>query len=201
MKRNITVWVIALSLSLSSCFLNTDGKKNGKVDLQQFPVDSTYSMGVPSFMTKTKSLNENSTFQFQNMFKETYVIVIDENTNEFIDAYKEMDAYDTARSVVSNYADTQVQLITSNMNVIEKKEVTFSKINGLDAAATEIDASLEGVKLPVTYFLTFIEGKEKLYMVMAWTLQNRKENHRATFEQMARSFNTTTKERQPKLGR
>jgi hypothetical protein len=147
-------------------------------------------MGVPSFMTKTKSLNENSTFQFQNMFKETYVIVIDENTNEFIDAYKEMDAYDTARSVVSNYADTQVQLITSNMNVIDKKEVTFSKINGLDAAATEIDASLDGVKVPVTYFLTFIEGREKLYMIMAWTLQNRKENHRATFDEMARSFNT-----------
>jgi hypothetical protein len=193
MKNYLIIPAIFLTgLSLSSCMLNLnkEEKTGGKVDLKVVSINEDYSMGVPMHMSKTTSLNDDASLQFQNIFKETYVIVIDENKKEFIDAYMELSAYDTSRSALSNYSDTQVQSTTANMEVVSQKDLTRLKINGLRAATTEIDARVEGLKFPVTYFLTFIEGKEKLYFIMAWTLQDKKDTHRAAFDQMARSFKT-----------
>jgi predicted Zn-dependent protease len=168
--------------------LNKEEKNGGKIELKPVSINEEYSMGVPAHMTKATSLNDDASLQFQNIFKEAYVIVIDEDKTEYINMYKEASVYDTSRSVLSNYTDTQVQSTTANMEVISQKSIKTLKINGLKAATTEIDATVEGVKFPITYFLTFIEGKEKLYFIMAWTLQDKKETHRAAFDQMARSF-------------
>jgi hypothetical protein len=191
MRYNLILLSIAsLAFTLPSC--NFNGSKNDKDGLRNgydsISVNGQYSMHIPKFMTKATKLNEEASLQYQNIFRETYVIVIDENKEEFINAYTELDSFDTLRSVISNYADTQVQLITSGATVINRTEISTLTINGLDAARTEIDASLEGIKAPITYFLTFVEGKETLYMIMAWTLQDKKDTHRAMFEEMAKSF-------------
>lgn len=170
--------------------LGKDEQNDVNVDLETVSINNDYSMGIPTYMTKAKSLNDEASLQFQNMFKETYVVVIDENKQEYVDAYKELSGYDTTRSVLLNYADTQMQLTTANLDVVNKTRIAPLKINGLSAATTEIDANIEGVRPVISYFLTFIEGKEKIYMIMAWTLQDKKETHRATFERMARSFKT-----------
>jgi len=36
--------------------------------------------------------------------------------------------------------------------------------------------------------LTFIDGGEKVYMVMGWTLKERKKEHKKTFKTIAESF-------------
>ncbi|HEY0768981.1 MAG TPA: hypothetical protein VGD31_01515, partial [Sphingobacteriaceae bacterium] len=61
-------------------------------------------------------------------------------------------------------------------------------VNGLKAKSIEIDANLEGIGSAITYFITCVEGRNSLYLVMAWTLQDRKEKHRETFRQMVRTF-------------
>jgi hypothetical protein len=96
--------------------LNKEEKKGGKVDLKVVSINEDYSMGIPMNMSKTTSLNDDASLQFQNIFKETYVIVIDENKKEFINAYMELSVYDTSRSALSNYSDTQVQSTTANMD-------------------------------------------------------------------------------------
>jgi len=178
-----------LGLSLSACVQNLlKDETGGKTELENITINGEYTMGIPTYMSKSTSLNDEASLQFQNIFKETYVIVIDESKQEYIDTYEDLGFYDTARNVISNYADTQVQSITSSLEVISRKEITPLRINGLSAAATEIDAKFEGVHSAITYFLTFVEGKEKLYMIMAWTMQTKKDNYRATFEQMTKSF-------------
>ena len=190
MKRILTTALsVALCLSLSSCFMNLS-KKNEKpenVEMETVTVND-YSMGVPKFMTKASNLNEDASLQYQNIFKETYVIVIDEGKQAFIDAYVDADAYDTTRSVIDNYTDTQLQLTTSSLNVLSKSETKKLTINGLAATTTEIDAELEGVSAAITYFLTYVEGPDNLYVIMAWTLKDRKDDHRETFKQVAESF-------------
>jgi hypothetical protein len=191
MRPNITPFIFLICLSLSSCLPSQKNEKDGgKIKLDTVAVNAEYSMGVATDMIKTTTLNEAASLQYQNIFKETYIIVIDEDKKEFIEAYEDLDNYDSTRSVISNYADTQVQLTTSHLDVINKKEISSLKINGLDATTTEIDANVEGVNSPITYFLTFVEGKEKLYMIMAWTFQEKKNDHRAAFMQMAKSFKT-----------
>jgi hypothetical protein len=150
-------------------------------------------MGIPAFMTKATALNKGASLQYQNIFKEAYVIVIDENKQEFIDTYKKLSIYDTTRSVLSNYTDAQVQSITANIEVLSQKDATTSRINGLKAATVELDANVKDVKIPITYFLSFVEGNDKLYFIMAWTLQDKKDTHRDTFSRMVKSFRTFKK--------
>jgi hypothetical protein len=187
-----TASFFAASVVLSACTLNLnqESKDGEKVKLETVSINNDYSMGVPTYMTKASSLNESASLQFQNIFKETYVIVIDENKQEYIDAYTDLDAYDTTRSIIANYADTQVQSLTANVNVLNKQDVKTFKINGLDAASVEIESEVEGVKFAIAYFITFIEGPDNLYMIMAWTRQDRKDKYRSTFEQMVQSFQT-----------
>jgi hypothetical protein len=177
-----------LATTLTSCFLESLTGARGKTDLIPVIIDNEYSLDVPSYMTKTTTLNDVASLQFQNVFKEAYVIVIGEDKQEFMDALVEAERYDSAVSIVGNYADTQVQLISAGVNVTSRKDPKSVRINGLNAKVTEMDAEVEGVKVPVTYFMTFLESQEKLYMIMAWTLQNKKETHRETFEKMARTF-------------
>jgi hypothetical protein len=179
-----------LSLVLLSCSLlpNKD-EKGDNVELEAVSsLDGDFSLSIPAYMTKATTLNDDASLQYQNMFKEVYVIVIGEDKQEFINTFKKLDNYDTTRSPVSNYADVQVQATSANMNVISKTDIVRSKINGMRAAATEMDASVEGVSTPITYFLTFFEGKEKMYMIMAWTFQSKKDTYRNTFDKMAKSF-------------
>lgn len=189
MKHAVSILFVALAFSLSSCLnFKEKNEKNDKVELEQISVNGEYSMGIPTFMTKTASLHEDASLQFQNIFKETYVIVIDEDKFEFKKVYKEMGSYDTTRSIISNYADTQLQFTTSQMTVISKKNMKALKIGTLNAATTEIDGNVEGVDVPITYFLTYVESDHKLYMIMAWTLQAKKDLHRDTFDKMIKSF-------------
>jgi hypothetical protein len=185
-----TLATLALCITMSGClrtFLK-DEKKGEKAELETISINGVYSMGVPKYMSKATALNEEASLQFQNLFKETYVIVIDEDKQEFIDALNGVGAYDSTRTIVENYADTQMQLTTSAMTVKERKEITNLTINGLSAATTEVDADVEGVPAPITYFLTFLEGPDRLYMIMAWTLADKKDEHRETFNEMARTF-------------
>lgn len=196
MKNYLLIVVIFLSgVCLSSCLpnLNKEEKSGGKVELKSVLINKEYSMGVPAYMTKATALNKGASLQYQNIFKEAYVIVIDEDKEEFINTYKELSIYDTTRSVLSNYTDAQVQSTTATVEILSQKDITTLKINGLKASTIELDANVEGVKFPITYFLTFVEGKDKLYFIMAWTLQNKKDTHRDAFAQMARSFRTFKK--------
>jgi hypothetical protein len=190
MKFYSLILLFASTLLLFSCTPehNKNDKAASKVELKPVTINGEYKMDVPAFMSKATTLNEAASLQYQNIFKEAYVIVIDEEKDAFIQAYKDLSAYDTARSVISNYTDTQIQSTTSELDVISQTEIKNFKVNGLNASSIEIDANLEGVQTPITYFLSFIEGQKKLYFVMAWTLQDKKEKHRETFQEMVKTF-------------
>jgi hypothetical protein len=195
MRPSLVLFIFGVTFLMASCMLNGGkNEKSAKNDYDTISINGQYSMHIPKFMTKAANLNNDASLQYQNIFKEVYVIVIDENKKEFIETYNNLGSYDSTRSPIANYADTQVQLITSNANVISKTEVANFTINGADAATTEIDASIEGIKTPITYFLTFIDGKDNLYMIMAWTLREKKETHRPLFDEIAKSFKMVSSE-------
>ncbi len=185
-----TLATLALCITMTGCLRNflKDEKKGEKAELETVTIGGIYSMGVPKYMSKATALNEEASLQYQNIFKEAYVIVIDEDKQQFIDALNGVDAFDSTRTIVENYADTQMQLTTSAMTVKDRKEIKSLTINGLSAATTELDADVEGVPASITYFLTFLEGPDRLYMIMAWTLADKKDEHRDTFNEMARTF-------------
>ncbi len=183
---------LLIALSSTSCYqLIRDDKAeelSDKDDFKFVKVSDKYGMRIPKYMSQSRELNDEASLQYQNMFKETYVIVIDESKEEFIDVMKSIGEYDDSLTIVQNYREIQVGLISDMMNVKEISETQTTKISGMDAESVIIDGTVDGVLYGISYFLTFVESENDMYMIMAWTLSNKKKKYEPTFQTMSSSF-------------
>ncbi|MCB0371683.1 MAG: hypothetical protein KDD31_01600 [Muricauda sp.] len=191
MKKISTLLIFALILNLTSCIDFKTKKPADEPSVENFntvTINDDYQVSIPKFMRAATGLNDQASLQYQNIFKETYVIVIDEPKSGFVDVLKDMGQYDEDQSLVQNYREVQLQLLASTMNFDHQSEPEPLEINGLDAEMVEIDAHVEGIKEGISYVLTFFDGTDNAYMMMAWTLQDQKDEHKKTFETIAKSF-------------
>ncbi|RDY61243.1 hypothetical protein [Flagellimonas nanhaiensis] len=189
---------LLLALSLSLCFTSCIDFKTKKKevtatevageDFNQIEVNGEYRLSLPKYMRKTDNLNEEASLQYQNIFKETYTIVIDESKDDFIEMFTELGEYDENISVIKNYRDVQQQLFAESMYVDKESSPIALEINGMEAEMVDIDGRVDGIDEDITYFLTFVEGKEKVYMIMSWTMTSRKDTYESTFDGIAKSF-------------
>ncbi|NER15340.1 hypothetical protein GWK08_17935 [Leptobacterium flavescens] len=184
-------FLLLLCLTMTSC-LNVNGDKDENLsldrDFSEVEINNEYKIKIPKYMDKTSDLNDEASLQYQNIFKETYVVIIDESKEDLISTFKDLGEYNDSLSVVENYRDIQLSSIHENIVTSYESDFRSLNINGLDAEAFEMDGRVDGVDYDIAYFLTFIEGKEKLYMLMAWTLQDRRERYKSTYEKIASSF-------------
>ncbi|WP_420602139.1 hypothetical protein [Flagellimonas sp.] len=192
MKEKFTfLLVVILGFSITSC-LDFKVKKTEKEisldDFKKVEINHEYQVSIPKYMRKTNSLNDDASLQCQNIFKETYLIIIDEPKDEFIKVFRELEQYNEELSLVENYREIQLQFFAENMKTLNASDPISLKINQLNAEMLEIDGEVEDIDEELTYFITFIEGDKKVYMIMAWTMASKKEEYRATFESASKSF-------------
>lgn len=183
--------LLLAGLLFSSCdFLNNEKEEELSIedDFEIVKVNEDYVMKIPNYMTKTNDLNSDASLQYQNIFKETYVIVIDEAKGQMIDALREIEEFDETLSLIKNYRNIQLQYSFMGIDVLGRTNERSLKINGLNAEIIELEGRAPDIDYDIAYFLTFIEGREKVYMIMAWTLKNRIKKYRPTFEKIAHSF-------------
>ncbi|WP_090295238.1 hypothetical protein [Flagellimonas zhangzhouensis] len=168
---------------------NKEADENTKFeDFNTVSVNGEYQVSIPKFMRGTTALNEEASLQYQNALKETYTIIIDEPKAEFIEILKELEEYNDEASPLQNYRAIQMQLLGTTMNMHQQSEPKPNTIHGLESESVEISAHVEGVDEEITYFLTFIDGGEKVYMIMSWTFTSYADQYRTTFEMIAESF-------------
>ena len=82
----------------------------------------------------------------------------------------------------------KLKSLVETINIREKTDPKSFRVHGLDAESVEIDGRVEDVAHDISYFFTFIEGDEQIYMIMAWTLKKKKETYQNTFEKIAKTF-------------
>jgi hypothetical protein len=174
----------AVLSSLALCFLlyscGSDSKTESALGL--------YQVTVPGYMNKATDLNVDASMQFQNIFKETYLAIIDEDKTEFVDAFRELGELDSSLSTIGNYRKIQIDYFLESVRVINKGEPKQITINGLAAEQIEFEGRVPGVDYDIFYIMTFVEGKEDLYMVMTWTLSSSKDKYRGDFLTMVNTF-------------
>src|SRR5688572_15741975 len=133
-------------------------------DFQLVEVNDEYSIRIPNYMKKAVSLHEEASLQYQNVFKETYIIIIDESKSEYIETFKDLGEYDTSVSVAANYRIVNQKYLRENATVKNETKPTHEVINGLDAEMIEIEADVDGVD--IYYTMCYIEGDEKMYQIL-----------------------------------
>ncbi|NQY06066.1 MAG: hypothetical protein HRT68_07740 [Flavobacteriaceae bacterium] len=181
---------------LLSCKDSTSSLKSDFKEIKE----SGFSIRIPNNMNPVygENANENAIIQYQNIFNETYFLIIEDEKKDFVDTFKSIGEYDEDLSIVENYMNVHLDSFHDTVDILEEYNPSYLTINGLDAVSKEFDCTLEDVYEDITYFLTFVEGKEQVYMIMAWTLKDDKETHRTTFSKMAQSFKLTGEKKKKK---
>lgn len=191
MKRRsiLRIQLLLAAMIFASC--TPDNKSQEKLspgDFAFIKINNEYGMNIPTYMKKSTNLNEEASMQFANIFKGAFMIVIDESKEEFINLYTDLGEYNDSVSVVENYRDIQLKLLDENMEILWRSASRSATINQLDAELIQIDGRVDDIEHTISYTLGFIEGNEKMYMVMAWTLVERKQKYEDTFNKSIKSF-------------
>ena len=191
MKNRLFTIILAIFLPIVSCIDSKEKKDDSPLGAEAFHVvsiDGDYRIDIPKFMTGTTGLNEEASLQYQSLLKEAYLIIIDEPKSGFEEVYRDLEQYDEKLSAIQNYRDARLQILSRTTKINKKSTPEPLKINGLDAEILEVDAVIEGVDNEISYFITFVDGGDMLYMIMAWTLKDKKAVHKKTFRTIAESF-------------
>ena len=149
-------------------------------------VENRYTLDLPSFMSETTDLNTDASLEYQNMFRELYVIVIDEPKDEMHKAIIESELQDYYPMNIEGYSDLVLPAFKEGIVRMEQTEVIDTTINNMDAKLTTISGIVEGID--AYYCLGNYEGKDTYYQVITWTLGDRKNTHQEAMDRILHSL-------------
>jgi hypothetical protein len=195
MKLTLKLLTITYLLVITNSCLESSSNSNDtdilNSNFELVRINNEYSMELPSFMKASNDLNDEASLQYQNVFKETYVIVIDENKEEFKEVFVDLGDYNDSVSMVKNYKNVQLSFLEEAVSINSVTELESTVINGLPFEIVEVDAESEGVE--VVYNIGYVDGKEKVYMIMTWTEKRRNEKNKALFQKIIKSFKVSNR--------
>ena len=139
--------------------------------LKTVTIEDKYSISLPSFLSKGNNLNEDASLQYQNLLKEFYVIVIDEQKSELQRALVQYDLTETYTNDLTGYSELLLNAFEQGVYVTQKSEPIDTLINNMPAKLITILGRVNGID--IFYSIAFIEGERRYYQIMTWTLLSR----------------------------
>jgi hypothetical protein len=185
---NLVLGVSALLL-YSSSTLSAQAKPKTAAKMQEVNIEGRYAMSVPDYMTPGDDLNDEASLQYQNIYKEMYVIVIDEPSQDFIDVFLDLGEYDTSKTPLQNYAAAQMESIRSNMKTVSHESRLREVKTGCGTAMVyDVSGFQEGIEEEMGFTVAFVHGRLNLYMIMTWTFKKSQAQYQADMNAMIVSF-------------
>ena len=140
--------ILLVSIALASC--------KYKNEWHVVSVNNHFSVELPDYMTESNKLREDATLQYENRYRNTYIIVIEHDKKEMI---------------LANF-DTQV--IRPLLTYVDKGIITDStniKIGELNARMNKIMGEMpSGDEKENIYYTHYsVDGKKKFYEICTWT--------------------------------
>lgn len=145
-------------------------------------INNKYSVELPGFLSKATNLNEEASLQYQNIFKEFYVIVLDEPKKVLIDIADDLAVEPNLESYFS-VLKSGMEETFDNVAFIDIKD---TKINGLKAKTFAVTGNVEGID--AYYKIAYIEGKDSYYQILTWTLLKNQQKHTPEMDKIIASF-------------
>lgn len=146
--------IIVLLYTMGSC---KDPKARKKVTIK-----NQYSIKIPSYLTKATKLHKNAPAQYQSLWNELYVIVLDEKKTDLLRGL------DSNRVInLDGYANLMVSSIEETMQEPRQTEILKTTINGLDSRIVQIGGKVDGID--ILYYNSFIESDKHFIQIVTWT--------------------------------
>lgn len=177
-----------------SCDIINNNDKSEKLSddaYNEVSINNEYSILLPKYLSKAANLNEDASLQYQNIFREAYIIVIDEPKDEFITLFKELELYDDNLTPLENYSNFQNQHFSDAVSAITYDSgFTDRRIHNLPAKLKKLQAEVPGIDSEISYWNTYLESDSQMYTIMCWTLSDRQKKYDDTFTKVINSFKT-----------
>lgn len=153
---------------------------------QTVTIENKYSISIPSFLSKASNLNDAASFQYQHVWKEFYVIAIDENKEKLKEAIVENHLTESYSNNLQGYTNLLLDNFRRVITISSESQVIDTLINNMPAKIVSISGKVEGID--AFYSLAFIEGKNRYYQIMSWTLLSRESEYREKMSKLIFSF-------------
>lgn len=138
-----------------------------------------YTLDIPDYMTKTYTLNDVASLQYQNIQREAYTMVIEDEKAELESlGIKFVDAADFLSQFIGEY-------MVDSQNRKTSPATTFNS-NGNPGVQLELEWSDEGNAFFM--LVTVVETKSHFYKIMSWTLAENKDKLKYDFQKTAKSL-------------
>jgi hypothetical protein len=164
-----------------------------KTELQTVSYQNKYSIEIPNYLTKSFNLNDEATLQYQNLFKDEYVIIIEEPKSEFDDA---IEILGTTKGL-EGYHQILVQNLETAIENMEITAVENIKINSFSAKIFSVTGNVENYN--VFYKYGIIEGSKSYFQILCWTSKDKQLKSEPWMTQAIKSFKELEKRKKRKL--
>lgn len=168
------LFALALFTTLLSC---TESK-----EVETVTVKDKYTLQLPDYLTEAKDLHPDASLQYQNALKEFYVVVIDEQKQGFYDAASLTDY----TADFTGYHDILKDGMEEEIGNVKITPTKDTQVNGLKAKTFSLTGDIEGI--PVYYEIGYLEGKDRFYQVVTWTLESSKDKYKEPMQKIISSF-------------
>ncbi|WP_420388552.1 hypothetical protein [Roseivirga sp.] len=170
--------LLLLIVTLCAC-----GSKVKKIEVNH---EGLYSLTIPNSLTESSNLNEDASLQYQNVWKEFYLVTIDEPKEELRIALESNNLAGLYENNIDGYSDLIIGNMNRALNNAEQSDVQDTMINGHRAKLTTISGGIDDLEL--FYYLGIFEGEENFYQVITWTLKSKEETHKANMRDIIQSM-------------
>lgn len=179
MKKVASLILVSLAVLLFTAFSTPTRWETQKVN-------RLYSIDIPSYLNKTDDLNDEASLQYQNEDEELYIIILDENKKEFMEAVNELleDETISDEEILDVYAYLQFTTFATDEDYDSSLE--YLEINGLNARELDVIDYMEDYT--VFYKMACYEGKDNLYFLVSWTTSDNKDRLNPDLQNIINSF-------------
>jgi len=138
-----------------------------------------FSMDIPDYLTKTFSLNDVASLQYQNISKEAYVIAIEDN-KEHLESLgmKFVSAKDFLTYFMKDFHKDD--------NNRKEGEITEFEANKNQHAQVELTWSADNIDFYM--LITSVETTNHFYKILCWTITDNKEKLKNDFVRISKSL-------------
>jgi len=153
--------------------------------IQTVSIEDRFSIDIPGYLKSVDNLNEDASLQYQNIWKQVFILVIEETKEEISEAIVENELSDIFTNDFDGYSD----LINTNYaysieDYTESNEID-TLLNGIPAKLKNLQGTIEGSE--IYYGIGLYHIGNYYYQVVTWTLGSKKDEYHNVFNDMLHS--------------
>ncbi len=175
--RHVELYALSLWTTLallSGCQLWP--KKWVKVQHQEL-----FELSLPGYLNPTEELAPDAPFQYESRGNELYLVI---RYSSLDSLYESRPSYST-----EDYYDFHITNLLAPMREPEASSADSVEINGLAGLQGDFSGYFKQDRL---YFrLCLLEGESRLYQVLIWTTEAKRDEHTSEMDRILRSFALT----------